>query len=244
MDVVVAASPVAIGAIVADVVAELSPATIGVATGSSPQSAYAELVRRSAVTPQTGLYVLDEYIGLPAGDDRRFRSTIERQLAGPLGIPAANVFAPDVDHPDLDDAAEEYEHVIRSIGGVDVQICGIGRNGHLAFNEPGSPFDSTTRVVELSAATRADNARFFADADAVPCRAITQGLATILSASCIVLVVIGDAKAAALAACLDGEATTMVPATILQQHPHVVVVADAAAVSMSTFARDHQESAT
>ncbi len=242
MEVVLAATPAAVGAIVADVVAELSPATIGVATGSSPKSAYAELVRRSAVTPQTGLYLLDEYIGLPAGDARRFRSTIERQLAGPLEIPAANVFGPDVDRADLDDAAEAYEQVIRSIGGVDVQICGIGRNGHLAFNEPGAPFDSKTRVVELSAATRVDNARFFDDADEVPCRAITQGLATILSASCIVLVAIGDAKAAAVAACLDGEPTTMVPATILQQHAHVVVVADAAAVSMATFARDRQES--
>ena len=239
MDVVVA-TVAAIGSIVADLVTDLSPSTLGVATGSSPQPVYAELVRRRSITSDTRLFLLDDYVGLPVSDDHRYRATIERQLAGPLGIPATNLLGPDVDNADLDAAAQDYEQVIRAIGGVDLQICGLGRNGHLGFNEPGSSFDSTTRVVELSAETRADNARFFSGVDLVPRRAITQGLATILLASCIVLVVVGESKASALAACLDGRPTTMVPASILQLHSRVVVVADRAALSMSTYLRDHQ----
>ncbi len=239
MDVVVTTAA-GVGSIVADLVTDLSPSTLGVSTGASPQPVYAELVRRRSITSDTRLFLLDDYVGLPVADDHRYRSTIERQLAGPLGILATNLFGPDVDGADLDDAAQEYEHVIRSIGGIDLQICGLGRNGHLGFNEPGSSFDSTTRVVELSAVTRADNARFFSGVDVVPHRAITQGLATILLASCIVLVVIGESKASALAACLDGRPTTKVPASILQRHPQVVIVADRAALSMSTYRRDHQ----
>ncbi len=239
MDVVVATAA-AIGSIIADLVTDLSPSTLGVATGASPQPVYAELVRRRSITSDTRLFLLDDYVGLPVSDDHRYRATIERQLAGPLGIPATNLLGPDVDDVDLDAAAQEYEHVIRSIGGVDLQICGLGRNGHLGFNEPGSSFDSTTRVVELSAATRADNARFFSGVDLVPHRAITQGLATILLASCIVLVVVGESKASALAACLGGRPSTRCPASILQGHPQVVIVADRAALSMSTYRRDHQ----
>lgn len=239
MDVVVTTRS-GVGSIVADLVTALSPSTLGVATGASPQPVYAELVRRRSITSDTGLFLLDDYVDLPVGDDHRYRATIERQLAVPLGIPATNLFGPDVDDVDLDDAAQEYEHVIRSIGGVDLQICGLGRNGHLGFNEPGSSFDSTTRLVELSAATRADNARFFLGVDSVPRRAISQGLATILTASCIVLVVVGESKASALAACLDGRPTTRFPASILQYHARVVVVADRAALSMSTYLHDHQ----
>jgi glucosamine-6-phosphate deaminase len=239
MDVVVT-TPSGIGSIVADLVTALSPSTLGVATGATPQPVYAELVRRRSITSDTRLFLLDDYVGLPVADDHRYRATIERQLTGPLGIPATNLLGPDVDDVDLDGAAQEYEQVIRSIGGVDLQICGLGRNGHLGFNEPGSSFDSTTRVVELSAATRADNARFFSGVDSVPHRAITQGLATILLASCIVLVVIGESKASALAACLDGRPTIWFPASILQHHPQVVIVADRAALSMSTFLRDYQ----
>ena len=239
MDVVVATAA-AIGSTIADLVTDLSPSTLGVATGASPQPVYAELVRRRSITSDTRLFLLDDYVGLPVSDDHRYRATIERQLAGPLGIPATNLLGPDVDNADLDAAAQDYEQVIRAIGGVDLQICGLGRNGHLGFNEPGSSFDSTTRVVELSAETRADNARFFSGVDLVPRRAITQGLATILLASCIVLVVVGESKASALAACLDGRPTTMVPASILQLHSRVVVVADRAALSMSTYLRDHQ----
>ena len=239
MDVVVATAA-AIGSTIADLVTDLSPSTLGVATGASPQPVYAELVRRRSITSDTRLFLLDDYVGLPVSDDHRYRATIERQLAGPLGIPATNLLGPDVDNADLDAAAQDYEQVIRAIGGVDLQICGLGRNGHLGFNEPGSSFDSTTRVVELSAETRADNARFFSGVDLVPRRAITQGLATILLASCIVLVVVGESKASALAAFLYGRPTTMVPASILQLHSRVVVVADRAALSMSTYLRDHQ----
>ena len=238
MDVVVTTAA-GVGSIVAELVTDLSPSTLGVATGASPQPVYAELVRRRSI-PDTRLFLLDDYVGLPVADDHRYRATIERQLAGPLGIPATNLFGPDVDDADLDGAAQQYEQVIRSIGGVDLQICGLGQNGHLGFNEPGSSFDSTTRVVELSASTRADNARFFSRVDLVPHRAITQGLATILSASCIVLIVIGESKASALAACLDGRPTPKFPASILQRHPQVVIVADHAALSMSTYLRDHQ----
>jgi glucosamine-6-phosphate deaminase len=175
--------------------------------------------------------LLDEYIGLPIDDARRYRHVITSQLADPLGIPPTSVLGPDVDDPDLDGAARRYEQTLEAIGGVDLQICGIGRNGHLAFNEPGARFDSVTRVVTLSESTRRDNARFFLDVNEVPERAITQGMSTIGMAHCVVLIATGPSKAAALAATLEGPITPEVPASVLRLHDDVIVVADAPALS-------------
>ncbi len=216
-----------------------APARLGVATGGTPMRLYAELARRSAAgqIDLSGAVVvaLDEYVGLDAGDPHSYAAYVRDRIADPLGIPPANVLVPlgGSAHPEC--AAAEFEARVADVGGVDVQIAGIGSNGHLAFNEPGSPLDSTTRVVELSERTRADNARFFGDRiEDVPRHAITQGLATICRARSILLLASGPGKAGALAAALHGPVVADVPASVLQRHPDVTVIADRAASEKMT----------
>jgi glucosamine-6-phosphate deaminase len=208
---------------------------LGVATGGTPMRLYAELARRSRRgeidLSAAVLIALDEYVGLDDGDPRSYAAYVNVHIAGPLGIPAANVHVPQ-SSGDPASVAAEFEERIGELGGVDVQIAGIGSNGHLAFNEPGSALDSTTRMVVLSEQTRRDNARYFGGRlDDVPRRAITQGLATICRARSILLLVSGPAKAEALAAALDGPVDSDVPASVLQRHEDVTVIADRAAWS-------------
>ncbi|BBY66578.1 glucosamine-6-phosphate deaminase [Mycolicibacterium helvum] len=209
---------------------------LGVATGGTPMRLYDELARRSSrgEIDLSGAVViaLDEYLGLADGDPHSYATYVDEHIAGPLGIPAANVHVPQGYGDDPAPGAAEFEDRIAEVGGVDVQIVGIGSNGHLAFNEPGSALDSLTRVVELSEQTRNDNARFFGGrVDAVPRRAITQGLATICRARSILLLAAGQTKAAALAAALRGPVGSDVPASVLQRHGDVTVIADRAAWS-------------
>ena len=132
------------GRVVARLVGDHRPRVLGVATGSSPEPAYRELVRRSELAPSTVLCLLDEYVGLAPGSAHRYRSQIESQLGGPLG--ALRIEGPDVDCADLPSAAAAYEQTLDDLGGVDVQILGVGRNGHIGFNEPGTSFSSRTHV--------------------------------------------------------------------------------------------------
>jgi glucosamine-6-phosphate deaminase len=224
------------GRVVADLVERLRPTTLGVATGSSPRSTYAELARRSPLPSINALCLLDEYVGLPPDDPHRFRSEIIERVAAPLGLDAARVFGPDVDAADLEQACRDYEALLTDLGGIDVQLLGIGRNGHIGFNEPGTSGDARTHISALSPETRADNARFFDDPAAVPHRAITQGPATIADARHIVLIAVGRTKAEAIAALTAGPASPDLPARVLCNHRDVVVVADAAALSL-TLAR-------
>ncbi|WP_414171560.1 glucosamine-6-phosphate deaminase [Clavibacter tessellarius] len=171
-------------------------------------------------------------MGLPVGHPESYLAFVRARIARPLDVPDARVVVPDGAAADPAEAAAEHERRIRRLGGAGLQIVGIGANGHLGFNEPGSPFDGVSRVVRLAAATRRDNARYFGgDADAVPTHAITQGIATIMSARRILLVASGERKARALAAALAGPVSERVPASILQRHPHVTVVADRAALA-------------
>jgi glucosamine-6-phosphate deaminase len=222
MRVVVVPDACGVGRAVADMIDEAAPSTLGIATGSSPESTYHLLVERRSLSPDTVLCLLDEYVGLSPDHPARYRRVIDQQLAAPLGL---TVVAPDVDADDLGFAAAEYESRVRALG-VDIQLLGIGRNGHIGFNEPGAAFTSTTRVVDLSPTTRLDNARFFAQPEDVPTRAITQGLATIAAAGQIIVIAIGSAKSGAVSAMLRGPVDRCVPATILRDHPDVVVVAD------------------
>ncbi len=157
---------------------------------------------------------------------------VRAEVTEPLGIPSTSVRVPEGADPDPHAAAARYEASIREAGGVDLQILGIGRNGHIGFNEPGSPFDSITRVVALAEETVADNARFFDGADAVPRTAITQGIATILRARRLLLLATGAAKAEALAASLTGPVTDSMPGSALQRHPDVLVLADRDAAAL------------
>lgn len=204
---------------------------LGVATGGTPLRLYAELARRSRRgdidLSDAVVIALDEYVGLGDGDPHSYAAYVTEHIAGPLGIRPANVHVPQCSGADPVAAAAQFEDRIADLGGVDVQIAGIGSNGHLAFNEPGSPLDSTTRVVALSERTRHDNARFFGGrVHDVPRRAITQGLATISRARSILLLAAGRSKADALAAALCGPVDAGVPASVLQRHSDVTVLAD------------------
>jgi len=209
---------------------------LGVATGGTPVPLYRELARkvREHELDLRGAAVaaLDEYVGLDQADPHSYSRYVRTLIAEPLDIPDANVLVPDGGAADPQAAASAFDRRLEALGGVDVQIVGIGTNGHVGFNEPGSPLDSATRVVTLSEQTRSDNARFFGDRTAaVPTLAITQGLATILRARTIVLVATGIAKATALAAALQGSVCAEVPASVLQRHPRLTVIADRMAAS-------------
>jgi glucosamine-6-phosphate deaminase len=216
--------------VLAELAAKPSP-VLGVATGSTPVPAYRSLAsarRRGTDFSRLSLVALDEYVGLPAGHPGSFAAYVEREIREPLQLPPERVVVPE-------GHGERLEDRIRSLGGVDVQLLGIGRNGHLAFNEPGSPLDSRTRVVALSRTTRCDNAPAFGG-EAVPRHAVTQGLGTILEARHLVLLATGSAKAAAVATALSGPVTADCPASVVQLHPRVTMVLDKAAAAVSLAA--------
>lgn len=233
MEVVIVPTPEATGRLVADVVEGYVRAggTLGLATGSSPEPAYDELVRRHR---ETGLdfsgcraFLLDEYVGLPGDHPQAYRQVIRRVLADRVGL--VDVRGPDGTAADLAAEATAYEESVRAAGGVDIQLVGIGSDGHLGFNEPGSSLGSRTRVKTLTERTRRDNARFFGSLEAVPHHVLTQGLGTIGAARHVVLVATGAGKAEAVADAVEGPVSAFCPASVLQLHPHVTVVVDEAA---------------
>ena len=240
MEVVPLGSGDEIAATAADVVEAVvrrkPAAVLGLATGSTPLPAYQELIRRhqAGAGPSydtVTCFNLDEYVGLRPGHEQSYRATIARELTDGLGITAAQVNGPDPDPDGLPAAGERYEALIAAAGGVDVQFLGIGSDGHLAFNEPGSSLASRTRIKTLTAQTREDNARFFGSPGEVPTHVLTQGLATILEARHLLLIATGEGKAAAAAAAVEGPVSASCPASVLQLHPHVTVLLDPAAAS-------------
>lgn len=237
MEVVVLPTAADVDAHAADVVAAQvtrRPDTVlGVATGSSPLGTYRELARRQREEglELTGLhcFALDEYVGLPAGHPGCYAAVLEREVARPFGLPTSRVRVPDGSRADLAQACQDYEEEISRAGGIDLQILGIGANGHIGFNEPTSSLSSRTRVKALSGRTRSDNARFFDDPGDVPAHCLTQGLGTILDARQVLMVAQGEHKAAAVAAAVEGPVSAMCPASVLQLHRTVTVVLDEAA---------------
>ena len=213
------------------VAASESPA-LGLATGQTMEGLFAELVsrcRRQRLSFRSvEAYLLDEYVGLDPSDPNTYRSVVHRLLARHVDLDCASLHGPDPRAPDLGAESERYEREVRTAS-IGLQILGIGSNGHIAFNEPGTPFDSVTRVVELSEQTRHDNARFFPVGQAVPARAITQGIATILAASELLLVACGEHKAGAVARAVEGPVSDASPASAIQLHSNVTVVLDPSA---------------
>lgn len=236
VEVVVTASVEDAGRVVADAVTQALGAgarVLGLATGSSPLAAYRELARRHREEQLSfagvEAFLLDEYVGLPAGHPQSYAQVIRAELVDGIDLDPARVHGPDGSAPDVLGEARRYDEALRAAGPVDLQVLGIGANGHLGFNEPGSSLSSRTRVKTLSARTRQDNARFFPDLDAVPRHVITQGLGTIGEARHLVLTASGEHKAVAVAAAVEGPVTASCPASVLQLHPHVTVVVDEAA---------------
>ncbi|HEY5183040.1 MAG TPA: glucosamine-6-phosphate deaminase [Dermatophilaceae bacterium] len=211
-------------------------AVLGLATGSSPLPIYDELVRlhveEGLSFARAKAFTLDEYVGLPPGHPEGYRNVIKHAIVERVDFASGAVHGPDGLAEDLTAACAAYEAAIAEAGGVDLQILGIGTDGHVGFNEPGSSLASRTRIKTLTEQTRADNARFFGgDSDQVPQHCLTQGLATIMSARHIVLIATGRAKADAVHQLVEGPVSAMWPATILQHHPHVTVLIDNAAAS-------------
>lgn len=245
MEVVIVQDRDAAGALVADiVVTHVRPgAVLGLATGSSPLPAYRELIRRhreaSLSLAECRAFLLDEYVGLPRTHPESYHSVIRREFTDEAGL--ERVDGPNGEAQDIPAEAARYEAAIAEAGGVDVQLLGIGTDGHLGFNEPGSSLASRTRVKTLTRQTRADNARFFDSIDDVPRHVITQGLGTILDARHLVLIATGEGKAAAVATAVEGPVSAFCPASILQLHPRATVVVDETAAAKLQLADYYRE---
>ena len=206
---------------------------LGLATGSSPVGTYKNLVERyengdldfSQITSVN----LDEYKGLPRENDQSYYYFMHDNLFSHVNIKAS--YLPDGTKEDSAAECSRYEEQIRSLGGVDLQLLGLGHNGHIGFNEPSDCFEKETHCVDLQERTIEANKRFFASIDDVPRQAYTMGIGTIMRARKILIIVSGADKADILAEALTGPVTPRVPASILQMHPDVIVVADEAALS-------------
>lgn len=236
-EVVIVESKEAAGELVAAEIATLiegrPDAVLGLATGSTPLPVYEALRARlnGVDVSQVRGFALDEYVGLDPAHIESYRSVITREVVEPLGLDPQRIHVPNGAEATIQHAGADYEAAIAAAGGVDLQILGIGTDGHIGFNEPGSSFASRTRVKTLTEQTREDNARFFDSIDDVPRHCITQGLGTILQARHLVLLAFGEGKAQAVADAVEGPLTALLPGSAIQLHPHATVVVDEAAAS-------------
>ena len=212
---------------------ELPDAVLGLATGGTPLGTYNELVRRNRAGEisfaEVTTFNLDEYVGLPRNHEQSYHTFMHQNFFTHIDIDVSRCHLPDGEATDLALECQRYEKLIDDAGGIDLQILGIGSDGHIAFNEPGSSLASRTRVKALTQQTRIDNSRFFHALDDVPRVAITMGVGTILEADHILLLATGASKATAVRDFVEGPVSSMVPASALQLHPQVTVVLDSGA---------------
>ncbi len=203
---------------------------LGLATGRTMASVYARLARAHHEAKldfsRCRTFNLDEYVGLSPDDPHSYRYYMNEHLFRQVGMELRNTYLPDGQAKDLDAESARYEHTILNCGGIDLQLLGIGRAGHIGFNEPLSALQSRTRVKALAPATIAQNAAFFGGPDKVPRRAITMGVGTILDSRRCLLLATGDEKAHIIAKAVEGPITAMISATALQLHPRCTVVVD------------------
>ena len=216
------------------IVTEKPDAVLGLATGSSPVGLYQLMIKdhqeNGTSYREVRTFNLDEYVGLPKDHPESYYSFMHRNLFDGLDIKEENIHIPSSEG-DLQEKCEQYNDALEETV-IDVQILGIGSNGHIGFNEPGTSFDSVTHIVDLKPSTIADNARFFDDdISKVPTRAITMGISNVMAARKIILLASGENKANAIQACVMGPVTENVPASILQEHPDVIMIIDKAAAS-------------
>jgi len=238
MEIVILGGSRQIGKLAADAIEQLirrkPDAVLGLATGSSPLPVYDELAARHEqgldFSKATG-FALDEYVGLPAGHPQSYREVVRREFTDRVNIAPENVHGPGGTASDIPAACEAYEQAIAAAGGVDLQLLGVGTDGHIGFNEPVSSFASRTRIKSLAEQTRRDNARFFNSLAEVPHHVITQGLATIMAARHVILLATGARKAQAVRDFVEGPVAAVCPASVLQFHPHATVLLDEAAAS-------------
>lgn len=273
MEVIIGNSDIEVSSLVARHVCQLvhskPSAILGLATGKSPVRTYHEIIRmafqNSISFAGVRVFMLDEFLGIQDDHPSRFRNIL-REFTDDLGIDESNIFTlpnnwPAGDEPDLDlnRECQEYEDAIRNKGGIDLQLLGIGQQGHIGFNEPMSSLASRTRVKTLTESTRRANAELFGAVkvsgddlgslgvtlsggfDSVPTHVVTQGVGTILDSRHVILIATGEAKAAVVAKAVEGPLTSFVPASALQMHPHATVVVDEAAARDLVMADYYRE---
>lgn len=208
---------------------------LGLATGSTPIGTYEQLIRwyekGDLDFSQVHSINLDEYRGLSLENDQSYRYFMNKHLFDSINIDKKNTFVPNGMEEDREKACREYDEIIRAHGGIDMQILGLGHNGHIGFNEPGSAFGKETHCVKLTESTISANARFFASADDVPKEAYTMGIKSIMQAKKIVVIVSGESKKEIVKRAFTGPITPEVPASVLQLHNDVILVGDEAALS-------------
>jgi glucosamine-6-phosphate deaminase len=211
---------------------------LGLATGGTPVGLYKQLAEDHQTNhtsyQQVKTFNLDEYVGLAGDHPNSYRHFMDKQLFRHIDINRKNTYVPLGDTDDPGQQCADYENVLKQHGGVDLQILGIGCNGHIGFNEPGTSFQSETHIVELAPSTREANARFFNSLEEVPTHAITMGIASILRSKEILLLISGEKKRNALYQLLQGEVSENFPASILRTHPCVTIIADEAAAENLT----------
>lgn len=209
---------------------------LGLATGSTPIGTYEQLVEwyKKGDLDFSGVTTvnLDEYKGLPRDNEQSYYYFMHDKLFGHVNIDLARTHLPDGMEPDSKKACEDYNHIIHSLGGIDLQLLGLGHNGHIGFNEPGLSFETETHCVDLTEKTMKANQRFFASLDEVPRQAYTMGIKTIMQAKKVLMVVSGSDKAQILHDAFFGPVTPQVPASILQMHKDVSIVADEEALAL------------
>lgn len=209
---------------------------IGLATGSTPEGMYKQLINQynkgNVSFKNVKTFNLDEYVGLEKTDPNSYYYFMRNKLFDHVDISLDNVRIPNGVAKDLQKECKDYEEAIKDAGGIDIQLLGIGPNGHIGFNEPGTPFTSKTHVVDLEESTIQANSRFFNSIEEVPTQAVSMGIETIMSSNEILLLISGKSKAEAMVKLLSGDVTEAVPATILNKHPKVTVIVDEAAYSV------------
>jgi len=221
--------------IIARLVREKPHAVLGLATGNTPLQLYRNLVdlHRDSGLDFGGVtsFNLDEYIGVPPAHPSSFHSYMWAHLFSQLNMPKERINIPDGTAPDIPAACRKYEQAIRTAGGIDVQVLGLGMNGHIGFNEPSSSLSSRTRIKTLTDETRRGASAAFGGLENVPTHVITLGLGTIMDAKMCLLLAFGKKKAGAVAKMVEGPVMSMVPGSVLQMHPRAVVILDEDAAS-------------
>lgn len=215
---------------IVDLVEEKPGCVLGLATGSTPEGLYAEIAKRHEAEDidfsRVATFNLDEYRGLPADHEQSYHYFMQKHLFSKINVRPENTHVPNGANPDAQAACDAYEASILLAGGVDLQLLGLGHNGHIGFNEPADEFTYGTHVVTLTADTIEANARFFKSADEVPRQAVSMGIGNIMAAKCVVLVATGESKAKAVYDTIRGPITPRVPASVLQLHPCCVILTD------------------
>ena len=240
VNLIIAKDPAEVGKLAADIfqeiVASKPDCVLGLATGSTPLPLYRELIEREKAGKinfsQVRSANLDEYKGLSGDHPQSYRYFMQENLFDHISIDPANTMVPNGLAEDVETMCADYEAKIEALGGVDIQLLGIGHDGHIGFNEPCDYFPAATHEVELEEITRQANKRFFNSIDEVPTAAYTMGCGTVMAARKVLLIATGKDKAEIVKQSFFGPVTPMVPASILQFHPDVTVIVDEAAASL------------